>query len=190
MSKQKERMVLELVNHVNYDNIAAAGTTDVCSAQNLVEDTAITIDGVQPDVPRSLVLTVVDTTASITTGYIECVGINQNGELIEEDVDVSAGAGTYNTDNAFAIVNSVTPRDMATLGGAGDETLAVGFGLKIGVPTMPGGKIEEFFKACVDGANEAVGTVNKTYGTIITTTAPAGGTHDYDFWYSFKASLL
>ncbi len=187
MGVERSRVENITARHVNYDNIAAAGTTDIVDTANIVEDTAHTI-AAQPDVPRSLVLTVVDTTASIVAGYIEIMGYDQNGEAIEEDVDVSDGAGTYYTDHAFSIVSSVTPRDMSVLGGAGDETLAVGSSTKLGLPTMCGGTLNEVYKACVDGADEAVGTVNKTYGTIIPTTAP-DNTKDYDFWYNFKATL-
>lgn len=188
MSEEKRPRVIKETRHVNYDNPAAAGTTDICTAQNLVEDTALSIDGVQPDVPRSLVLTVVDTSASITEGDIEVVGLDQNGTLIQEDVDISAGAGTYNTSNAFSVIKSITPNGVATLGGAGDETLSVGSGTKLGLPGIVNGKLVEVFKTCVDGADEAVGTVDKTYGTLIPTTA-ANGTRDYDVWYTVEFEM-
>lgn len=182
MSEEKRPRVLRDARHVNYDNIAAAAANDIVSAANIVEDTAHTV-AAQPDVPRNLSLTVVDTTPSIVAGYIEIVGLNQNGELVEEDVDISDGAGTYYTVNAFSHVSSVTPRDMSVLGGSGDETLAVGSSTKIGVPFPVNGILVDFFKACIDGADEAIGTVSRTYGTIIPTTAP-NGTRDYDFWYN------
>lgn len=187
MSEEKRPRVIRDSKHVNYDNIAAAGTTDIVSAANIVEDTAHTIVA-QPDVPRNLVLTVVDTTASIVAGYIEVVGLNQNGELIEEDVDVSDGAGTYYTDNAFSHVSSVTPRDMSVLGGSGDETLAVGSSTKLGLPFPVNGRLVDVFKSDVDGADEAIGTVNRTYGTIIPTTAP-DNSKDFDFWYNTEYQM-
>ncbi len=189
VNMDRGKMELILSNHCYYENVADTGTTDVCSAQNLVEDTALSIDGAQPDVPRSLVLTVVDTTASITDGAVDCVGIDANGQLFTESVDISAGAGTYLTSHAFAEVISVTPNGMVGLGGSGDETLAVGFGDKLGLPMGLGCTLYEVYKEADDNATAVIGTVNKTYGTVIPTTTLGDGAHDVEFWYNFKAPL-
>jgi hypothetical protein len=172
--------------HVNYDNIASAGTTDVVNAQNLA-NADHTLAG-QCDVPRNLVVTVVDTTGSIVAGDVDIFGKDANGDDVTENFDIAAGAGTYTGNVAFAYVERVTGSGITVLGGGGDETLSVGGGLKIGLPMAPSGNLLEVYKSCVDGANEVVGTVNKTYGTIVSTTAP-NGTRDFDFWYLCQIQL-
>lgn len=166
--------------HVNYDNVAAAGTTDIVNAVNLVNSTHA-VTG-QPDVPRNVVLTVVDSTSSITAGTVTVYGKNASGDDISEEFDISAGAGTYTGNKPFAYVQSVVGSDIATLGGAGDETLSVGNGGKIGLPMGPAADLLEVYKACVGGADKAIGVVSKTYGTIIPTSSP-NGTNGFDFWY-------
>jgi len=166
--------------HVNYDNIAAAATTDIVNAQNLANaDHTI---AAQPDVPRNMIVTIVDTTGSIVAGDVDIFGKDVNGDDVSENFDISAGAGTYVGNVAFAYVERATGSGITVLDGAGDETLSVGSGTKIGLPSAPGGILLEVYKACLGGANEAVGTVDKTYGTIIPTTLP-DNSRDYDFWY-------
>jgi len=165
--------------HVNYDNPAAAGTTDIVAGANLTNK-SWTI-AAQPDVPRNMVITIVDTTPSITAGVVTIVGVGAYGQAVTETFDCSAGAGTYTGNVAFATVTSVTTSSFATLGGSGDETLSVGSGAKLGLPCY---KLKAVYKACAAGANEAVGTVSTTYGTIAPTT-PADGTSDFDFWFTY-----
>lgn len=183
MGESVEKGYLLESRHVNYDNIAAAGTTDIVNTVNLT-NTSLTV-AAQPDVPRSMVVTVVDTTGSIVAGTVTITGVDANGNPVSEVIDCSAGAGTYQGSVPFAVVGSVVTAGFTVLGGGGDETIAVGSSTKLGLPTMIGGSVESVYKACVDGANEAVGTVSTTYGTIIPTTAP-NGTRDFDFWYRAK----
>lgn len=183
MGESVEKGFLLEARHVNYDNPAAPGTTDIVDTVNLT-NVAFTV-AAQPDVPRNMVVTVVDTTGSITVGTLTIVGVDVNGQGVTETFDCSGGAGTYTGNVPFAKVTSVTASGFATLGGSGDETIAVGSGGKLGLPTMLGGSVESVYKACVDGADEAVGTVSTTYGTITPTTA-ANGTRDFDFWYRAK----
>jgi hypothetical protein len=175
---------LVIAGHVNYDNVAAAGTTDIVNTVNLT-NANLTV-AAQPDVPRSLVITVVDSTPGIVAGLVTITGKNALGQTISEVVNCAAGAATYLTNNAFSIVSTVVTSNFSVLGGGGDETIAVGSGLKLGLPVK---YLRDIFKACVDGADEAVGTVNLTYGTIITTTAP-NGTRDYDFWFRYYLAPL
>lgn len=165
--------------HVNYDNPAAADTTSIVAEANLTNK-SWTIAG-QPDVPRNLVLTVVDTTPGITAGTVTVVGVGAYGQAVTETFDCSAGAATYTGNVAFATVTSVVTSSFATLGGSGDETFKVGAGTKLGLPVY---KLKDVHKACVDGADETIGTHNLTYGTIIPNTA-ANGTRDFDFWYTY-----
>ena len=167
-----------LAGHVNYDNPAAPGTTDIVNTANLT-NTALTI-AAQPDVPRNVVVTVVDTTPGITAGVVTITGKNVLGNTVIEVIDCAAGAGTYTGNHAFATITSVVTSNFTVLGGAGDETIAVGSGGKLGLPVR---YLKAVVKACVDGADETVGTVSTTYNTITPTTA-ANGTRDFDFWYT------
>lgn len=165
--------------HVSYIDPDAAGTDEIVTVGNLTNK-SWTIAG-QPDYPRNLVLTVVDTTPGITAGTVTVVGVGAYGQAVTETFDCSAGAGTYTGNVAFATVTSVTTASFATLGGSGDETFKVGVGTKLGLPCY---RLKAVYKACVDDANETIGTTSTTYGTIIPNTA-ANGTRDYDFWYTY-----
>lgn len=182
MSRQVDKIGhgITEARHVNYDNIAAAATTDIVNAQNLAN--ADHTVAAQPDVPRNMIVTIVDTTGSIVAGDIDIFGKDVHGDDVSENFDISAGAGTYVGSVAFAYVERVTGSGITVLDGGGDETCSVGSGTKIGLPLAPGGKLLEVYKACLGGAVEAVGTVDKTYCTIIPTTLP-DNSRDYDFWY-------
>lgn len=168
-----------MVGHVNYDNPSAIAVNGIVTAVNLT-NTALTVAG-HPDVPRALKVVIVDTTPGITAGIVTIVGVDVLGRTMTEVFDCAAGAGTYSGNIPFATVTSVTTSNFTALGGGGDETISVGVLDKLGLPCR---KLRGVHKACVDGANEAVGTVSTTYGTIIPTTA-TNGTRDYDFWYTY-----
>jgi hypothetical protein len=183
MAESIEKGFILESRHVNYDNIAAPGTTDIVNTVNLT-NVAFTV-AAQPDVPRNMVVTVVDTTGSIVAGTLTIVGTDVNGQGVSEAIDCSAGAGTYTGNVPFARVGSVTASGFTVLGGAGDETIAVGSGGKLGLPTMIGGTLNSVYKSCVGGVDEAVGTVSTTYSTIIPTSTP-DNSKDFDFWYVAK----
>lgn len=188
MSEGKERMILKMCKHVNYDNIAQAATNGLKAAANLVNDVALTLT-TQPDIPRNITLTIVDTTASIVDGDVVITGIDVNGNPTQETIDCASGAGTKTGNVPFAIVTSVLPTGFTVLGGSGDETMGIGMGDKLGLPTGPNGKLLEVIKACAAGANETIGTVSRTYSTIDPTTA-TDGSADFDFWYVCEIALL
>lgn len=168
--------------HVNYDNIAAAAD-GIVTVVNLT-NASLTV-AAQPDVPRNMVITIVDTTNSIVAGTITITGIGAYGQTLVETFDCSTGdtvdSGVFTGNKAFATVASVVASGFSVLGGAGDETVKVATGNKIGLPCY---KLKDVYKACVDGADETIGTHNLTYGTITPNTA-ANGTRDYDFWFTY-----
>jgi hypothetical protein len=112
---------------------------------------------------------------------VTVTGVGAYGQTLVETFNCAAGAGTYTGNCAFATIATIVTANFATLGGGGDETFKVGLGLKIGLPCY---KLKAVYKAAVGGINEAVGTVNTTYGTIISTTPP-DDSKDFDFWYTF-----
>lgn len=135
----------------------------------------------QPLHPITLDVLVVDTTPGIVAGTVTIVGKGAYGQTQTEVYNCAAGAGTYVGAKPFSVVTTVTTGGFTVLGGAGDETIHVHTGLKLGLPCY---KLKAVFKASVDDTYEAVGTVSTTYGTISPTTA-INGTHDYDFWYTY-----
>ena len=107
--------------HVNYDNVEDGGTLDnVVSVGNLTNK-SWTIAG-QPDVPRNVVLTVVDTTPGITAGTVTVTGVGAYGQTLVETFNCAAGAGTYTGNCAFATIATIVTSAFATLGGGGDES--------------------------------------------------------------------
>ena len=171
--------------HVNYDNVEDGGTLDnIVTVANLTNK-SWTIAG-QPDVPRNVVLTVVDTTPSITAGTVTVTGVGAYGQTLVETFNCASGAGTYTGNCAFARITTIVTSGFTVLGGSGDETFKVGAGLKIGLPCY---KLKSVYKTCVGGVNEAVGTVDTTYGTIITTTAP-DDSRDFDISVSYTHLTL
>jgi hypothetical protein len=85
----------------------------------------------QPDVPRNLTVTVVDTGPSITTGILTATGTDVNGDVATETFDLTGPTLTFTGAKIFASVTGFSSTGVATLGGAGDETLKVGVGAVI-----------------------------------------------------------
>lgn len=138
----------------------------------------------QPDVPRNLVCTVTDTTASITGGTIEITGTDVNGRTVMERHVCGAGTQTKTGNVAFAKVSKIETKGFTVLGGSGDELFKVGVGTKIGIACP--GTLVSVFKANCDGDDDTIGTVNTQYKTIVMNTAP-NGTHSYDVWFKKKS---
>lgn len=98
------------------------------------------VNGVQaiagyPDTPRNLTVTIVDTTPSITVGTVTVDGFGADGAVISEVFNCAAGAGVYTGAKIFGNITAVTSADFSVLGGGGDETIKVGVGNLIGLPT-------------------------------------------------------
>lgn len=141
----------------------------------------------QPPYPANLVLTFVDTNGSLTQGTVTVVGLDQDGVPVTE-VFTYTGVGAFAGSVAFSKVVSVTLSDFATIAGA-DETLAIALGTKIGLPCGMNGRLVRVFKSVHHMADEAVGTVNSVYKTIIPTNAPAAD-HNILFYYLVAYDLF
>ena len=115
----------------------------ILEATNLLNDEDFTLDG---DVPvdtgaRRVRIVIVDTTPGITAGTVRVVGTGSTGQALQEDVDIGDGDGTYLTTGRFLTVTQVlTLDDVATLGGAGDETITVGVAADDGVQVRNDGR--------------------------------------------------
>lgn len=188
------------VNGVTVQNTAATITPMVMSrsvtyvapnAADLVSVVAAVLpaNGVltivaQPDYPRKLQVRVV---TGSTAGTLTLVGVGKDGEAVTQAIDISAtgGSRTVKTDKAFATLTSATVS--AISGAAG--TVGIGLGTALALPSnkTPAGASFSCYKACVDGADEAVGTVDATAGTIEPTTAP-DNSKNYQFFYTFSVT--
>jgi hypothetical protein len=116
----------------NYDintPTEAADNDQIVTIVNLT-NTTFTI-AAQPDVPRNITITVVDTTPSINAGTVTVTGKDVNGATITEVLTLSA-ALTLTGTKVFASVTSVVSAAASVLGGAGDETIIVGTGSVVG----------------------------------------------------------
>lgn len=160
----------------------------IVTVVNLVNDTAFTL-AAQPNSPSRVVIVIVDTTPSITVGTVDVTGTNPAGETISESVDISAGAGTYFTALTFATVTEVIGRNIATLGGGGNETITVGVD-NSGIEVLHEGRIEgQFCPAFIrfrkptggTGTSLLVGTFELTQHKSKATLAPDGLDFDVNF---------
>lgn len=151
---------------------------------------AITI-AAQPDFPRKLQIRVVigtTTTTAITAGTLTLVGTNAQGQAVTEVVSLIANASvTLQSVNAYAHLTSATVAAYAANGSGTGNTLGIGVSAQLALTLPPGFSNLIVFKEDVDNADEAVGTVDATAGTVSPTTAP-NASHNFDFWYSFNTA--
>ena len=105
----------------------AATAGAILSVRNLTTATSYLITA-QPDTPRNVVIVVVDTTPSIVAGSVTIVGTDINDAALTETTSIAAGAGTYTGAAIFKTITSISNGTVTVLGGAGDETIAVGSG--------------------------------------------------------------
>lgn len=163
----------------HYSVVNPATGTTIVTLVNLT-NASLTVAG-QPIHPLTLDVLVVDTTPGIVAGIVTITGKGAYGQAQVETYNCAAGAGTYTGNKPFSVVTSVVTSGFTVLGGAGDETIHVHTGLKIGLPCL---KLKAVYRTDVDGAVETVAGVSTTYGTVSPTTA-INGTHDYDFWFTY-----
>ncbi len=175
--------------HVRYNAPIAA---ELVSVVNAVTPTNVALTlAAQPDYPRNLqVRVVIDTTHAITAGNLAIVGKDASGKTITENVSlITASSVTLQTTHAFSHVTSATVSAIAITGGAGSTTVGIGVGKVFGLPANGALTSSTFavYKENLDNADEVVGTVDATNGTIAATTDP-NATHNFDFFYSYAVT--
>lgn len=106
----------------------------------------------QPEVPRTLKFVITDGDTGITAYQITIVGVGARGQAITETFDFDTDGLTFETENAFATVTSVTV-DSITGDGAGD-VLDVGTGSKLGLSRQIGA-IADVFKVQENGGHKS-----------------------------------
>jgi len=159
----------------------AADLTTIKAAADVANGT-ITI-AAQPDYPRKLQVRIVDANSSISAGSLVLVGVGARGQAVTQTIALAGGTRTVTTDDAYATLTSGTVSGLT--GAASGDTLGIGPATALGLPGLktPVPTTFAVHKANVDNANETVGTVDATAGTIAPTTA-ANGTHSYEFWFT------
>jgi hypothetical protein len=129
----------------------------------------------QPDYPRTVSAFVTNAAGDVIVGTVTIVGQDQNGEAQTEVIAITA-AGANNGVKVFSYITSATfAKISGTLTGSSD-TIALGFGSKIGLPSAPGAKIRRIISAQFDDAPDA-GTFSDTYGTYVPAGTMDGGKH-------------
>ena len=174
---------VEMAVHEQIHNAAAADLTSIVDTAVLVSDGALTI-AAQPGTPRKLRVRIVDGDSSISAGTVDLVGVGGRGQAVTQSIPLPGGTRTVTTTEALATLTSAT---ITGLAGSVADTISIGVSAALGLTATKTPTPGSFsvYKAAVGQANEAVGTVDATAGTIEPTTAP-NGTNDYDFWYTFS----
>ena len=172
--------------HVHYLNPIAASAN--AAAATLVVD-VIVADGAQivaaqPDLPRKLLLFITDADTSISAGTLTLVGVGASGEAVTEGIVLTGGTATKTSVYAYATLTSATVASLAGNDGTDKIALGVASALALVGQKTPASSAFAVHKSDVGSANETVGTVDATAGTIVPTTVP-NGTNDYDFWYTY-----
>ena len=168
--------------HVHYEAPAAADLVSIVNAVDAADGAQVI--AAQPAFPCKLQVRIVDANSSISAGTIDLVAVGARGQAVTQSIPLTGGTQTVTTTDAIATLTSATIVGLA--GAAPGDTIGIGVSGALGLPGPKALTPSAFavFKANVDNANEAVGTVDATAGTIVPTTAP-NGTHTYDFWYNF-----
>lgn len=122
-------------NDVISDAVTGADLDALVLLQDLTNNTSFALGGKNyPRVPKVIRVTIVDTTPSIIAGTIRITGVGTDEDDLVEDINIAAGAGTYNTVASFLSVSAVESIGVSVLDGAGDETIQVG--LAVGASPM------------------------------------------------------
>lgn len=167
--------------HVRYEAPIAGDLVTIVADVGLANG-ALTI-AAQPDVPRKLQVRITDANSSISAGTVTLVGVGARGQAVSQVIALAGGTRTVTTDEAFATLTSATVASLA--GAATGDNIGIGPSNALGLPVPQGARDVAVHKANVANANEAVGTVDATAGTIVPTTAP-NGTRVFDFWFTYR----
>lgn len=122
-------VTFEVEDSVDGDIDIAADDNALVLITNLINDHVHPLTGVgySPLHTRIVTVDIVDTAASIVAGTVRLTGTDAAGAPLTDDVDISAGAGSYVSAVRFKTVTQVkTLNDVVVLGGAGDEKITVG----------------------------------------------------------------
>lgn len=181
-----------------FTDVAAADTDAILLAKASVEDVTVyeadDLDGaLGPGLmspPRNVTVTTAGETAANAPATLLVEGVDIDGNVISEELSVGQTATTVAGDKAFARVTRLT-----FSAADGDEaTLAVGFGVKIGLSKpikaragLTGALREIAAGSVVTNGTFAGPATGAPHGTYAPNSAP-NGTNDYAVYYEYDAS--
>lgn len=181
----------------NVAYFAPAAASANAGAAGIVSD-VVAADGAQilaaqPGVPRKLLLFITDGDSSISAGTLDLVGVGPSGEAVSESIALTGGTASKTSTKAYAKLTSATVAGIA--GNDGADKIALGVASALGLPgcKSPASSAFAVHKSAVGAgsaaamADEAVGTVDATAGTIVPNTVP-DGTKDFAFHYTFSVT--
>lgn len=163
---------------VHYQDVLAAANDAILTSANFGNGTLSAVG--QPDVPRAIRLYVSVTGGSGQTATVTINGTDADGATISQvwtGIDLGS-AWTVTTNHAYALVTNVV--GSANTGGPYTATVEVGTTTKLGLPNYPFNATGDVFKQKRNNANESVGSVSATYGTVDVTSVTGGD--DFTWW--------
>lgn len=192
MGEQLEKQYLSLAGLSTFDIPAvAAASAGACTIVTEVAISGLSAGALtiaaQPDYARTLKLILTDANASITGATVLISGVDANGEVVEETVTLT-GAGSFYSVNAYAKVTAATWTLVSGAVTNMSDTIAIGYGPKLGLNAAPGAIYQKLIKGNFNGADEA-GTFDATYGTY----TPAGtlnGAKPVEVLFRYKIPIV
>jgi len=174
--------------HVRVTTPAAPGTTAIVAQADIANGVA-TI-AAQPTWPCKVQFKMTDANSSVTAGTATIVYTDVWGVTRTEVWNLAnQGTKTFKTTWAVAKVTSIT---IAGLVGnlAGTDKMEAGPTAELGLPAPKSPTPTNFvvIKENLNGADEAVGTVDAAAGTISPTTAPDGA-RNFDIFYQYQIAI-
>lgn len=153
-------------------------------------DLTLAAVGTRQVAARNVVATVTDADNSITGGYARVFGYDANGIPTNELFTFSGGTQTVTGNVAFATVDKITLWGFTGTVANTDDNIKFGAGTKLGLPMGANCVLLDVIKELHANACQVVthANINRTYGTYIPTTAPAGD-HNIELWYTFKRRI-
>lgn len=142
----------------------------------------------QPDYPRTIRAYFTDGGSTILTGTVTVVGVDQNGDGIQDVIAITPVTGGRNGVKAFSWVTSITWNLLTGTVTTTSDTMAIGWGPALGLPGAPGCTYIRLLKGIFDGGHEA-GTFNATYGTY-TPVGTMNAAKAVEVTYLYKYSLV
>lgn len=127
-------------------------------------DGTTTVFLAQPDLPRAISVFVVAGPLENPTGTITINGIDADGAVIQEVINVdTAGTVTYYTLRAFLKITSVV---IDQTDGGTQSLFSVGWYKRFGLPNYPFNATSDVIGAYLSGVLQTTVTINATYGTV------------------------
>ncbi len=174
--------------HTGSHYISHAVAPTAATAANIVASVALangslTVAG-QPDVPRKLQAVVTPGAAAVIAGSLTLSYTDSSGQSIIDSFIVATPASIALTLTTSRGVSHLASAALAQVSGGASPTIAIGTTSALGLPAVQGALAFSVFKEVRNGADETVGTVDPTGGTVVPSTAP-NGTYTYSFGYNY-----